>query len=189
VNNRYVIIATMLTLVGVTGQQMRELQSAGVSEAAPRAAGAAPSVEAAPSLRPAAPPVSGIGTLEMWNLKPSATTPVNLPLLKDLFKPFYSLSKNGRFQSVGRSDRPTEQWEFQGVIVRDGGYRALFYNAGLKRLKNLGRGDLVDERLAIRGVGPDSVTLEVVGEKKPQRFELRLFNANKESYVAKRKTP
>jgi hypothetical protein len=188
VNNSRVIIATLLTVVGVTGWQLRELQNAGISEAAPRAAAAAPSVEPAPSLRPAAPPESGIGSVEMWNLRPSAT-PLNLPLLKDLFKPFYALSKNGRFESITRSDRPKEQWQFQGVLVRDGSYRALLYNSELKRLKSLAAGDLVDERLAVRRVGADNVTLEVVGEKKPQRFELRLFNANKESYVAKRKTP
>ena len=66
--------------------------------------------------------------------------------------------------------------------------RALFYNPALKKLKNLGSGDVVDERLVIRSIGAGSVTLEVVGEKKPQKFELRIFNSNKDSYVSKRKT-
>lgn len=188
-NRRYSVIATALTALVVTGYQLRQMDAPVTAEGG-RQAATAPVVEAPPSLQKGMGGKGGLGSPELWNLRPGGL-PLpggKLPPLTDLFKPFYTLGKNGRFQSIQRSDRPNEQWQFQGVLVRDGACRALFYNSGLKRLKNLGRGDLVDEGLRIRSVGPDSVTVEVVGEKKPQTFDLRLFNANKENYAAKRKT-
>ena len=36
-------------------------------------------------------------------------------------------------------------------------------------------------------IGKNKVVLRMTGEKKPQDFELRIFNSNKENYVHKRK--
>ena len=173
-------------MIGVTLYQFSQLEGTNEFNAA-RAPLLAPVVQPPPSLRVGAPERSAISRLEVWGLKPLAPQG-NLPSLKDMFKPFYTLNRNGRFESIQRSDRPAEQWQFQGVLLRGGVMRALFYNPALKKLKNLGHGELVDDRLVIRAIGSSNVTLEVLGEKKPRKFDLRLFNANKESYVAKRKT-
>ena len=143
-SNRYVVLATVVTVVLVTGYQLRQLE-APAGPAGARLPAASPRVEAPPALQMGRPGKSSIASLEVWNLKPTAMP--GLPPLKEMFKAFYTLNRSGRFETVLRSDRPTEQWQFQGVLVRDGVFRALFYNPGLKKLRNLGRGELVDDRL------------------------------------------
>jgi hypothetical protein len=185
-SNRGILIMTLLTVVAVTGYNLR--QSEETTDVAARPAGSAPAIAEAPSLRTHVPKQSAIANLDVWNMKPVGQ-PGQLPQLKELFKPFYTLSNTGRFEAVQRSDRPNEQWQFQGVVMRGDAPRALFYNAGLKKLKNLGLNDSVDEKLVISRITTDSVTLKVLGEKKPLSFQLHIFNANKDLYVAKRKKP
>lgn len=184
--NRNAFIITVLAVVVVTGYNIRQLQEP--VSLTTRPAGALPVVESAPTIEFRTPQRSAIASLDVWNLKP-ATMPGQLPALKDLFKPFYTLNNNGRFAAIQRSDRPNEQWEFHGVLARGNTLRALFYNPGLRKLKNLGLGDVVDERLVIRGIGTGRVTLAVVGEKTPLIYELHIFKTNKELYAAKRKKP
>lgn len=180
--SRGTVIITILSVVAATGYNLKQMEH-GVSST--KQQGKPPVVESAPSVRLARPGSSSIANPDLWNVKPDA----KLPNLKEMFKPFYSVSKTGRFEALQRSDRPAERWEFQGVVIRGVTPRALFYNTGLKRIKNVGRGEMVDEQLKVRTVTTGGVSLEVMGEKKPLIFELRIFNANKESYATKRKTP
>jgi hypothetical protein len=182
--DRKSLVITLLVATIATAYNVRQFRSLSVTSEV-SSPGSRPAVEAAPALQVQPPQKSSIATAELWNLK--ATTPLQLPPLKELFKPYYTLNKNGRFETVQRSDRPNERWEFQGVIDRGTTKRALFYNPGLKKLRNLGKGDIVDERLVISSIDTASVTLEVVGEKKPQQFKLRIFNTSRESYATKRK--
>lgn len=153
----------------------------------PRAPSAVQSLEAPPLLQLQRPAKSAIANLDVWNLKPFVPLGQMLSL-KDMFKPVYILTKTGRAQVLQRSDRPREGWELQGIVMRGKQPRALLYNSGLKKMKNVGVGDVVDEQLTVRGIGSGSVTIEAKDSKKPQRFELHLFNTQKDTYALKRKT-
>lgn len=145
-----------------------------------------PSLESPPLLQLQQPVKGAIANLEVWNLKPFVPLGQMLSL-KDMFKPVYTLVKKGRAYTLQRSDRPNESWELQGVAMRGTQRRVLLYNSGLKKMKNAGVGDLVDEQLVVKSIGSESVTLEAKDGKKVQRFELQLFNAQKDTYAIKRK--
>ncbi|MEI6206358.1 MAG: hypothetical protein WCP20_06225 [Desulfuromonadales bacterium] len=149
-----------------------------------RVLSATPSMESPPPLQFRKPSNSAIATLDVWNLKPV----VPLPGLKDMFKPVYVLAQIGRVYAVQRSDRPNERWELLGIAMRGSQWRALLYNSGLKKMKNAGVGELVDEQLKVHAIGSGSVTLEAKDDKKPQRFELHLLHSQKDNYAIKRKT-
>ena len=183
-NNRGVILLTVATVLAVSAYNLRQPREP--SSPSVRKASKLPMVDEAPSMRLVLPQHSGIASPEVWDIKP--LMPLNpLPSLKEMFKPFYSLSNNGRFQSIQRSDRPNEQWQFQGVVARGDTLRALFYNEALRKLKNLGVGEAIDDQLVIQRIAADRVTLGVRGEKKPLSFELVIFKTNKDLYAVKRK--
>ncbi|MFA7403355.1 MAG: hypothetical protein WC007_05140 [Pelobacteraceae bacterium] len=146
-----------------------------------------PSLESSPLLQFQKPPKGAIGSLEVWDLKPFVPLGQMLSL-KDMFKPVYTLVKNGRVYTLQRSDRPNEAWELQGIVKRGSQPRVLLYNSGLRKMKNAGVGDVIDEQLTVKSIGSGSVILEAKDSKKPQRFELHLFNTQKETYAIKRKT-
>jgi hypothetical protein len=152
-----------------------------------KAPSATPTLESSPQLQFQKPSKSAIATLEIWDLKPFVPLGQMLSL-KDMFKPVYALVKNGRVYTLQRSDRPSEYWELQGIVKRGTQPRALFYNSGLKKMKNVGVGDVVDDQLIVKSIGSGSAVLEAKDGKKPQRFELHLFNTQKETYAIKRKT-
>jgi hypothetical protein len=134
------------------------------------------------------PAKSAIGNIAVWNMKP--IIPLGQMLsLKDMFKPVYTLVKNGRTEKLLRSDRPKESWELSGIVMRGVQPRALMYNSGLKIMKNAGVGDQIDEQLIVKGIDLGKVTLEAKDSKKPQLFELHLFNTQKDIYALKRKNP
>jgi hypothetical protein len=153
-----------------------------------RSPSAMPSLESPPLLQFQKPAKSAIASLDVWNLKPFVPLG-QMMSLKDMFKPVYTLTQNGRVFTVQRSDRPNESWVLQGILTRGAHPRALLYNPGLKKMKNAGTGDVVDEQLIVKSIGSGSVTLEAKDSKKPQRFELHLFNSQKDTYAIKRKTP
>jgi len=147
---------------------------------------ATPSLESPPTLQFQKPGKSAISNLEVWNLKPFVPLGQMLSL-KDMFKPVYTLVQKGRIYTLQRSDRPNESWELQGIIKRGTKPRALLYNSGLKKMKNVGVGEVVDDQLIVKSIAPGSVTFEAKDGKKIQRFELHLFNTQKELYAIKRK--
>lgn len=145
-------------------------------------------LESPPSLVLQKPAKSAVANPDVWNLTP--VVPLGQMLsLKEMFKPAYTLVKNGRIQTLQRSDRPNESWELQGIAMRGTEPRALLYNAGSRKMKNAGMGDTVDEQLVVKYISSGSITLEAKDNKKPQLFELRLFNTQKDTYAIKRKTP
>jgi hypothetical protein len=146
-----------------------------------------PALAASPALQQQKTGKGIIANPDVWNLKPYVPLGKMLSL-KDMFKPVYTLVTNGRSHRVQHSDRPSEGWELQGIVMRGTRNRALFYNSGVKKMKNAGVGDLIDEQLTVKSIGSESVTLEAQDGKKPQRFELHLFNTQKDTYAIKRKT-
>jgi hypothetical protein len=182
---RSVAILTILASV-VTG--LYHLSSQNLLTAKDRRAPtAAPLLESPPPLQFKKPAKSAISSLDVWNLKPFVPLGQMLSL-KDMFKPVYTLVKNGRVYTVQRSDRPNEGWMLQGIVMRGMYPRALLYNSGSKKMKNAGAGDVIDEQLIVKNIGPGSVILEAKDSKKPQRFELYLFNTQKDTYAIKRKS-
>jgi hypothetical protein len=153
-----------------------------------RSPSATPALELPARLQFRKPANSAIGHLDVWNLK--QFVPLGQMMsLQEMFKPAYTLTQNGRVFTVQRSDRPNESWVLQGIVMRGTHPRALLYNPGLKKMKNAGIGDVVDEQLIVKNIGSGSVTLEAKDKKKPQRFELHLLNSQKDTYAIKRKTP
>jgi hypothetical protein len=148
---------------------------------------ATPVLAPPPALQLQKPSKGAIANLEVWNLKPFVPLGQMLSL-KDMFKPVYTLVKNGRVQVVQRSDRSNEGWELKGILTRGTQPRVLFYNSGLKKMKNVGVGEVVDELLIVKNIGQGSVTLEAQDNKKTQRFELYLFNPQKDAYAIKQKS-
>lgn len=146
-----------------------------------------PVLEAPPALQPHKPAKSSIANPDVWNLQPAVPLGKMLSL-KDMFKPTYSLVRNGRIQVLRRSDRPNESWELQGIVMRGTQLRALLYNAGLRKMKNYAVGDMLDEQLTVKNITSGSVIIEAKDGKKPQLFELYLFNSQKDTYASKRKT-
>jgi hypothetical protein len=176
-----IVVSAVTTLYHLSGQSSFTAKDR-------RTASATPTLEPPPSLQFQKPAKSAIAKLEVWNLKPFVPLGQMLSL-KDMFKPVYTLVKNGRVQTLQRSDRPNESWELQGIVMRGAQPRALLYNAGSKKMKNVGVGERVDEQLIVKGFGSGSITIEAKDSKKPQRFELYLFNTQKDFYAIKRKTP
>lgn len=152
-----------------------------------RAPSVATPLEAPPPLQLQKPAKGAIANLDVWNLKPFVPLGKMLSL-KDMFKPVYTLVNSGRVQKLQRSDRRNESWELQGIVMRGKQPRVLLYNSGLKKMKNVGVGDLIDEQLIVKGISSRSVILEAKDSKQPQRFELYLFNTQKDTYAIKRKT-
>lgn len=184
---RSVVILTILTSIMTMTYQINSQNTQTVKDR--RAPSATPALEASPLLLLHTPSKSAIANLDVWNLKPSPLVPLGQMLsLKDMFKPVYVLTQNGRVLSLQRSDRPNEGWELQGIVMRGTQPRALLYNSGIKKMKNAGVGDVVDEQLIVKGIGSGSVTLEAKDSKKTQHFQLHLFNTQKDTYAIKRKT-
>jgi hypothetical protein len=182
---RTVVILTILTSILTLLYQLNSQNALG--DKSRHAPSAMPLLGVPPSLKFEKPAKSAIANPDVWNLKP--VIPLGQMLsLKDMFKPVYTLVKNGRAQKLQRSDRPNESWELQGVMMRGTQPRALLYNQGVKKMKNVGVGDVVDEQLTVRSVASGSITLEAKDGKKPQYFELYLFNTQKDAYAIKRKT-
>lgn len=176
---RSAIILTLAASVA-TGLYHYNSQMAIPGKGAPGVS-ASPSLESPPQLQFRKAAGGAIGKLEVWNLKPYLPLG-QMPSLKDMFKPVYTLVTNGRQQTLQRSDRPNEGWGLQGIVLQGGRPRALLYNAGMRKMKNAGVGDKVDEQLTVKHVGPGTVTLEAKDGKKPQLFELRLFKHEKDTY-------
>jgi hypothetical protein len=149
---------------------------------------AVPALVTSPLLQFHMPAKSAIAKLEVWDLKPFVPLGKMLSL-KEMFKPVYALVKNGRTQYLQRSDRPNELWELQGILMDAKQPRALLYNYGLRRMKKVATGDVVDEQLTVKKISSTGVTLEAKDGKKPQYFELNLFNTQKDIYAIKQKTP
>jgi hypothetical protein len=131
--------------------------------------------DSSPLLKFQKPSKSAVANMDVWNLKPPAIPLGQMLSLKDMFKPVYTLILKDRVHTLQRSDRPNQGWEFQGIL---GGKRpkALLYNTGTNKLKTAGIGDVIDEQLTVHAIGSGSVTLEARDGKKPQYFELRIFN-------------
>ena len=182
-NRRLSLILILLSALAATWYNVGLLKKK--AEYSVPAVAKVPTMEPEPLLGSAMPAKSDLASVELWNFNPGGA----LPNLKELFKPFYSLSRSGHFDSLQRSDRPQEQWEFQGVLVRGATYRALFYNTAAKRLRNVGSGEKLDEQLKVVAVAAAAVTLETKGEKKPIRYKLQIFNSNRDLYAKKRKMP
>lgn len=176
---RAVIFLTIIASVAALLYHLNSHDS--VSSREGRATSATPSLESPPQLQFRKSAGGAIAKLDVWNLKPYSPLG-QMPSLKDMFKPVYTLVTNGRQQTLQRSDRPNEGWGLQGIIMHGTKPRALLYNSGAKKIKNVGVGDLVDEQLTVKHVGPGTVTLEAKDGKKPQRFELRLFKHEKDTY-------
>ncbi|GAM08223.1 hypothetical protein OR1_00494 [Geobacter sp. OR-1] len=182
-SRRSVVIVTILSALG---SAIYNLQQMSTSTPGINVAASPPALEVATRLRVAPASKGVLASPDLWNLKPSGAMGA-LPSLKEMFKPFYTMNSNGRFESLRRSDRPNERWEFQGVLTRGESRRAIFYNTGLKKLKILGQGDQVDEELYVRAITPASVRLEARTEKKPITFDLRILYANRDQYAGKKK--
>lgn len=182
---RTVVILTIVTSVLTVLYHLNSQNSLTAKDR--QAPSTTPALETSPLLQFQKPSNSAIANLEIWDLKPFVPLGQMLSL-KDMFKPVYTLVKNGRVEKLQRSDRPNESWELQGIVMRGTQPRALLYNSGLRKMKNAGVGDVVDEQLTLKSIGPGSVTIEAKDSKKPQRFELHLFNTQKDIYAIKRKT-
>lgn len=153
-----------------------------------KASGASsPLVDATPALTFNKPTKSAVSDIDVWNLKPFI--PIGQMMsLKDMFKPVYTLNKSGRYPYLQRLDRPNEQWQFHGVLTQGKQLRALLYNTGIKRMKVTAVGEKLEENLIVKSVKPDSVIIEAKDDKKPQNFELHIFNTQKDNYAPKRKS-
>jgi len=184
------VILTIFTAAITCVYNVSNLQVPGSGPVVKSSGGAPPLIEPSPGINRVKPGNGAIASLAVWNLKPfEGKGPGQIPSLKDMFKPYYLINRTGRFESIYRSDRQNDKWEFQGVLLTGGSLRALFYNPAQtgKKLRILAPGDAVDARLVVREIGKNKVVLRLMGEKKPQDFELRIFNSNKENYVHKRK--
>ena len=184
--NRTTVLLIIMTVVLTSIYNMNHL---GVEpERVVRAPYPPPLLESPPAFKIPKPTNGTIAGLDVWNLKPYLPQG-QLPTLKEMFKTFYTLNKNGRFESIIRSDKPNEKWELKGIVIRGDTPRALFYNESIKKMRTLGKGDLLDDKLRLSRIDSRSVTLETVGEKKPHFFEMKIISANRELYAVKKKNP
>ena len=175
------ILASLMTLLYHLNNKNAQGKKASSALSAPE------SPEAPLLIQVHKPSKSGIGNLDVWNMKP--VMPFGQMMsLKDMFKPVYTLVKNGRSETLQRSDRSTESWELQGILMRNNKPRALLYNAVQKNMKTAGVGDLISEQLTLKSIASGRVTIEAKDAKNPHYFELHLYNTQKDIYAIKRKT-